>query len=267
LGTMFIDQVSAVIREVGAAEVVPRFRSLADGDVMEKGPGDLVTIADQECERVLAERLRAIRDIPVVGEEGTAADPSLLDLVAEADATWIIDPIDGTANFVAGNPNFVVMVALAELGETVAAWVWHPETDSILTAQRGNGVHRNGVAIIAPTREKSPTGILKRTYMPEPARTLLAAFPKSVGSLVPAFKSAGIEYGALIDGRIDFLMYWRTLPWDHAPGGLLASEAGLRVARVDGSAYMPGDGKDGLLAATHECWDAVAAEILIAFAD
>ena len=62
-------------------------------------------------------------------------------------------------------------------------------------------------------------------------------------------------------------MYWRTLPWDHAPGGLLASEAGLRVARVDGSAYMPGDGKDGLLAATHECWDAVAAEILIAFAD
>ena len=70
---MFIDHVSAAIREVGAAEVMPRFRSLAKGDVTEKGPGDLVTIADQECERVLSERLQVFRDIPVVGEEATAA--------------------------------------------------------------------------------------------------------------------------------------------------------------------------------------------------
>ena len=63
---MFLDQVSAIIREVGAAEVVPRFRSLTAGDVTEKGPGDLVTIADRECERVLTHRLRAVRDVPVV---------------------------------------------------------------------------------------------------------------------------------------------------------------------------------------------------------
>ena len=56
-------------------------------------------------------------------------------------------------------------------------------------------------------------------------------------------------------------MYWRTLPWDHSPGGLLAEEAGLRVARPDGSTYLPGDGKSGLLAATPELWDRVAAEI------
>ncbi len=82
---MFIEDVSVAVREVGMAEVVPRFRSLAEGDVTEKSPGDLVTIADQECERVLGERLRSIREIPVVGEEGTSADPSLLDLVAPGD--------------------------------------------------------------------------------------------------------------------------------------------------------------------------------------
>ena len=264
---MLVDQVSAIIREVGAVEVVARFRSLAEGDVMEKGPGDLVTVADQECERVLTDRLRLVRDIPVVGEEATAADPALLDVVATADATWIIDPIDGTSNFVAGNSNFVVMVALVEKGVTTAAWVWHPETDTMLTAQLGRGFQRNGVTAMAAPRAGTPKGILKRRYMPEPARTRLATLPESVGSLVTDFKSAGIEYGALIDGRIDFLMYWRTLPWDHAPGGLLASEAGLRVARFDGSAYRPGDGHRGLLAATDSTWDVIASQIRIALTD
>ena len=261
-----IEKTAAAIRQVGAAEVIPRFRSLADGDIIEKGPGDLVTIADQECERVLSERLRVFRDIPVVGEEAAAADPSLLDLVASAPAVWVVDPIDGTSNFVAGNTNFVVMVALVEHGATTAAWVWHPETDAMLTAERGQGVSLNGEHVPVITRSHEPRGILKRKYMSEPARTRLGTFPPHTGELVAAYGSAGIEYGALIDGRIDFLMYWRTLPWDHAPGGLLAQEAGLRVARPDGSRYLPGDGKTGLLAATPEVWDAVAAEIQAATA-
>lgn len=267
LAAMFLNQVSAVIREVGGAEVVPRFRALAEGDVMEKSPGDLVTIADQECERVLSERLRAIRDIPVVGEEGTAADPSLLDLVGTAPAVWVIDPIDGTANFVAGNTNFVVMVSLVENGQTTAAWVWHPETDVMLAAEKGNGLFIDGDRAPIPIRSDQRRGILKRKFMGEPARTRLGEFPSEIGRVVAADGSAGIEYGALIAGRIDFLMYWRTLPWDHSPGGLLAEEAGLRVARPDGSPYLPGDGKVGVLAATPELWDAVAAEIQAAIAD
>ena len=266
-GPTLIEEVATAIREVGNAEVVPRFRSLAQGDITEKGPGDLVTIADQECERVLSERLRVLRDIPVVGEEATAADPSLLDLVATAPAVWVTDPIDGTSNFVAGNPNFVVMVSLVENGATMAAWVWHPETDTMLTAERGNGLLRNGEPAPTPTRSDRARGILKRKFMDKSARVRLGSFPTEIGEVVAAYGSAGIEYGALIDGRIDFLMYWRTLPWDHSPGGLLAEEAGLRVARPDGSTYLPGDGKSGLLAATPELWDRVAAEIQAATAD
>ena len=113
---MLIEQVAFAVREVGTTEVVPRFRSLASGDITEKSRGDFVTIADQECERVLSARLREIRELPVVGEEASALDPSLLDLVDAAPAVWVIDPIDGTSNFVAGNVNFVVMVALIEAG-------------------------------------------------------------------------------------------------------------------------------------------------------
>ena len=140
---------------------------MPQGDITEKGPGDLVTIADQECERVLSERLRVLRDIPVVGEEATAADPSLLDLVATAPAVWVTDPIDGTSNFVAGNPNFVVMVSLVENGATMAAWVWHPETDTMLTAERGKGLLRNGEPAPTPTRSDRARGILKRKFMDE----------------------------------------------------------------------------------------------------
>ena len=255
---MLIAEVSAIIKQVAAAEVLPRFRALATGEVMEKSPGDLVTIADQECERVLAGRLRELRDAPVVGEEATAADPSLLDKITSAPAAWIVDPIDGTSNFVAGNTDFAVMVALVEHGVTTHAWTWHPETDSLFAAKRGCGTTRNGVALADPPLSAEPRGILKRKYMDEPARSRLAELPDEVGALVPAWGSAGIEYAALVEGKIDFLMYWQTLPWDHAPGALLAQEAGLHVARVDGSPYVPGDGRLGLLAAQPSLWPQLA---------
>jgi fructose-1,6-bisphosphatase/inositol monophosphatase family enzyme len=92
----------------------------------------------------------------------------------------------------------------------------------------------------------------------------LAELPESVGRVVPAIGSAGIEYKALVDGSIDFLMYWRTLPWDHAPGSLIVQEAGLYVARLDGEPYRPGDGGAGLLAASPDAAPAVAAQIAAA---
>ena len=258
---MFVDQVSAVVREVGLAEVVPRYQALSVEDVMEKSPGDLVTVADQECERVLSERLREIRDVPVVGEEATAANPALLDVVTSAPASWVIDPIDGTSNFVKGDPNFVVMVSFVEGAKTTGAWIWHPETDEMLTAELGGGAKLNGQALAAPVRHDVPTGILKSWLMGATAHERLQQLPSELGRLVPAIGSAGIEYGALVRGEIDFLFYWRTLPWDHAAGALLVAECGLKVGRTDGTPYVPGDGTSGLLSATSEVWERLATEI------
>ena len=261
-----VDEVSAAIREVGQAEGVPRFKARAAEDVIEKSPGDLVTVADRECERVLSQRLREIRDALVVGEEATAADPSLLNHVSAAPACWIIDPIDGTSNFVKGDPNFVVMVAYTEDGVTQNAWTWHPPSGDLMTAQLGNGVQRNN-AVLEPTKRRDvPAGILKSWLMGKPAHERLSQLPADIGRNVPAIGSAGVEYGALVQGQIDFLLYWRTLPWDHAAGALMAAEAGLTVARPDGTAYEPGDGRQGLLSAPPELWPRLAAQINAALA-
>lgn len=257
---MLIEDVAEVIREVATVEVVNRFQTLTDDEIIEKSPGDLVTIADRECERVLGERLRQIRDVPVVGEEATAADSSLLALVDSAPAVWIVDPVDGTKNFVKGSPNFAVMVSFVEAGRTETAWVWHPISDRMYTARQNGGVQCNGEPVVRPHSDEA-MGIIKRGYMSEDERNRLAPPPASIGREVPAVRCAGVEYTMLARGEIDFLFYYRTWPWDHSPGGIIAQEAGLRVARLDGSDYRPGDGRNGLLSATPELWQPLADHI------
>src|SRR4029453_6026268 len=121
------DPATRLIEEAAAAEIMPRFRQLAAGDVREKAPGDLVTGADEAVEP----RLRPALDSPpagsvVVGEEAAAADPNLLNRLFDDQPVWIIDPVDGTSNFAEGRPAFAVMVALARGRDVLAAWIHDP---------------------------------------------------------------------------------------------------------------------------------------------
>ena len=79
---------------------------------------------------------------------------------------------------------------------------------------------------------------------------------------LPGRNCAGIEYPTLVAGDVDFLLYWRTLPWDHAPGVLFAEEAGFRAARPDGTAYRCGDGRHGLVVAHRDVCDDVRIALL-----
>lgn len=258
-----LDAVSELIREVATVEVLERFRSLGSDDIEEKSPGDLVTIADRECERVLAERLPSIVDAPVVGEEATEADPGLPAAIESAAHAWIVDPVDGTANFAAGRDDFAVMVALASAGETVAAWIWRPVTDELVAAERGAGAWRAGERLRVPSIAETTGGILKHKYVPEPTRAAFRAVADDL-DLLPDKRCAGVEYLDLVAGSSSFLTYWRTKPWDHAPGALIASEAGLRTGRFDGSDYRPGDRRTGLLTCRADRWDDLAPRLLAA---
>src|SRR5262249_31532208 len=105
--------VIALMREVAATHILPRFRKLAAHEIHEKAPGNLVTIADLEAERALTPALTAL--IPgslVVGEEAVAHDPAILDRLAGDDPVWVVDPVDGTQNFTKAVPCFAVIVAL-----------------------------------------------------------------------------------------------------------------------------------------------------------
>lgn len=258
---MRIDAVTVILQEVADAVIVPRFRALADGDISEKSPGEVVTIADREAEELIAPRLRELLDVPVIGEEAAALDPGLLAAGRAAPAAWLVDPLDGTANFVAGRPEWAVMAALVRDGLTVAAWIVRPGDNRSYVAERGSGTWRNGTRV---RREPAPADLARlrgTTY----TRFLDPARRARVESAAPLFAEfgpgafcAGFDYPRLLEGETDFLLFWRTLPWDHAPGAFLLAEAGSTARRPDGSAYRPGDQKEGLLSASdQQCWETV----------
>ncbi|MGN6483586.1 MAG: inositol monophosphatase family protein, partial [Thermomicrobiales bacterium] len=144
--TIPTDDVIPALAAIADEVILPRYQALHDGDVEEKSPGELVTVADREAEIRIAAVLRGLRpDATVIGEEAVAADPSLLDALKTDGACWLIDPVDGTQNFVDGKREFAVMVALVEAGETVASWVWCPLDRVAYVAVRGGGAYRNGV--------------------------------------------------------------------------------------------------------------------------
>jgi fructose-1,6-bisphosphatase/inositol monophosphatase family enzyme len=251
-----IDQVDDLIREVAAEVIVPRFRHLSDGDVHEKAPGELVTIADQESERLLtAGLMRLLPGSVVVGEEAVAADPRVLDRLSGDDAVWLVDPVDGTSNFAAGREPFAVMVALVRDGVTSASWILDVVGDTMAVAERGAGAFVNGERV--RTRTDAPpadtlTGAVMTRFLPDDMRFEVAQRACGMAAVLPGRHCAGYEYPAIVADTQQFSMFWRILPWDHVPGSLLVTEAGGVARHFDGTDHRPGDDRRGLLVAANE---------------
>ncbi|MFD6951659.1 inositol monophosphatase [Nocardiopsis sp. TSRI0078] len=256
-----VDAVTAILHEAAEEVILPRFRALSEGEVVEKSPGEIVTVADREAEELISDRLRAIVDAPVVGEEAASADPALVRALREEPTAWLVDPLDGTRNFVNGRTEYAVMAALVRGGETVAAWIVQPCAKRSYVAERGAGTWRDGVRVRRSPAPASPAGmrgaVLTRFLGPTARRRVEEAAP-GFASVGPGTHCAGVDYPRLFEGELDFVLFHRTLPWDHAPGALMLTEAGGVSRRPDGSAYRPGDDALGLLDAADEaCWKTV----------
>ncbi|MFC9324419.1 inositol monophosphatase family protein [Kitasatospora sp. NPDC057015] len=250
-----MEKVAEILAEASAEVVLPRFRALAAGEVMEKAPGEVVTVADREAEVIIARRLRELLPVPVVGEEAVSADPELAHALTTEPAVWLVDPVDGTSNFIAGRPDFAVMASLVRSGQTVAAWIWQPMTATAYAAELGAGAWRNGERLTRTPASDRPgdwRGSVKSRFVDPAERIRLRANAAAFGEVTPGRHAAGVEYPQIVDGEQEFVYYWRTLPWDHAPGSLLVTEAGGVSARLDGSTYRPDPpgGEDGLLVAS-----------------
>ncbi|MDE0236898.1 MAG: inositol monophosphatase [bacterium] len=262
-----LEYVAEAIQEVAEEQVTRRFSELGANDVEEKAQGELVTTADRECEAALAIRLRSVLRLPVVGEESSVQQPDLLDVLGTGASSWIVDPIDGTSNFAAGNPDYAVMVAYVHNGTLAASWIWIPSKHLIYIAEDRNGATRNGEPLDHPKHPADThamTGIIKERFLPDAARSHLAARRSEIGSTVADSNCAGIEYSQIAEGAIDYILYWRTLPWDHAPGVLLARETGHVAVRVDGSEYTPSSNRAGLLIAPSDSSDDVCSALGLA---
>lgn len=243
-----IARVDGIVRDVVDSVVMPSFRSLRPEDIHSKNtpgdPDDLVTVVDKAAERYLIEALsEVVSGAAFIGEEAVCDDPSLLAALSAQAPAWLIDPIDGTKNFAHGNANFGVMLALVEAGRTRASWMAVPAAQPegyTVVAERGRGTRVDGARV--ETRRdvpQVPRGSIHTRMMPgETAREVLEKL-RGKYEARPSTGSAATEYSAVIRGEKDFVIYYRLLPWDHAPGALAVTEAGGAAVHLNGKTYTP----------------------------
>ncbi len=254
--------VMSALQQASADIILPRFRKLDAGDVRSKGgKGNLVTVADEECERFLS---RVLVDLlpgsHVVGEEAVSANPSVLHALQNEDWVWVVDPIDGTANFVAGTSIFCAMLALLHNGETVMSCIYRPVDGDGLTAERGSGTILTDLA-----------GRSNRVRVPIAADQSLssmvaALYNKNLAPLKGKFARisrsgcAGHDYWNAVEGHLSVLAYRQLHPWDHAPGDLIYREAGGVARMLSGAPYEPSmpDQIGILCAPTEDVWRRIA---------
>jgi len=263
-----IDSVTNIIREVAAESILPRFRRLGQSDISFKIGDDPVTIADKEAESSLSTRLsRLLPGSKVVGEEAFAANRGVLDALFSESPVWIIDPVDGTRNFVKGSPEFGVIVALAEQNQTIAGWLYDPTSNEIITTEKGSGAWYKGkrLRIAAPAPLEKMLGFM--------GDRLLEAYQKANLSthVQPVFEimRAGVhEYPRLVLNEPHFgknkpQIHFRTsyifsTPWDDAAGVLVHQESGGYSAFWNGAPYQPSIMHEGLaVAPDKESWCAL----------
>lgn len=221
-------------REAGGL-LMQKFRHLKGFEY--KGAVNLVTEADRASEeivcRILEERfpLYAI----LSEERGSVARSS------GATGRWIVDPLDGTTNFVHGLPNFAVSIALEENGKMQAAVVYNPTTDELFTAEAGRGAYLNGERIHVTSKDRLIESLMATgfSYDMEVRRADLV----HVADFVPRvrdlrrFGSAALDCAMVACGRLDG--YWEASlgAWDAAAGSLLVQEAGGKVTDYDGGSF------------------------------
>ncbi len=202
--------------------------------VSKKGPGDFVTAADRRAEEIVrAELANARPDYGFLGEEGGVR--------AGADKThrWIVDPLDGTTNFLHGIPHFAVSIALERNGAIVAGLTYNPANDELFIAERGKGAFLNDRRIRVAARLTSADSIVA-CGLPHFGRGDLVLARKEIAAAqrhfagLRRFGAATLDLAWVAAGRFD--AYWeRNLsPWDLAAGILLVREAGGFVSDLDG---------------------------------
>ena len=251
------DEIRDLMRFAAQRSMLPRFRQLAAHDIEMKGADDPVTIVDREVEAFLTEALtRLAPGVTVVGEEAVHADKAVLDHLSGQ--CWIIDPLDGTANFAQGKEPFGIIIALADAGRAVAGWIYDPNKDRFCHARAGEGAFINGERIAARTTGCEPpvTAVSRMFLSPEEAAEVDARLAPHY-TLVDIPRCAAEQYPRLALGENDLSTFQRTLAWDHAAGVLWLNEAGGKAARLDGSAYRVDDAdKPGLVGASSPAiWD------------
>jgi len=206
-----------------------------------KGPGDFVSAADLKSEQTLQRELQKAR--PGYGflmEEGGAVAGS------DSEHRWLIDPLDGTTNFLHGIPHFSISIGLERAGELVAGVVYDPIKDEMYWAEKGAGAYLNDRRIRVSSRRHVEdalvvTGITPRRRAEADDRAAFVAQFDAVLAATAGIRrlgSAALDLAYVAAGRYEAFWENHLSPWDIAAGIVLVREAGGYVSEIDGGADM-----------------------------
>ncbi len=229
---------TAIAAARGGGEILRRYFGSADLDVRTKSENDFVTRADGESERWIVDFLRArFPDHAVLGEEGGLQGGT-------GEWQWILDPLDGTTNFLQGLPIFCVSIACRRGGETVAGVVFEPLSGALYSAARGSGAYRGGERLRA-SRRQGLNGAFLATGYPFRAKAALDVYLSVFREVflqaraVRRCGAAALDLAYVAAGVFDGFFEFRLSPWDIAAGALLIEEAGGALCDLDGGdAYL-----------------------------
>ena len=242
IGSANLNIMIKAARKAGRA-LVKDFREVENLQVSMKGAGDFVSKADIAAEKIIKDELMGAR--PTYGwiaEEGGAREG------ADPTRRWIVDPLDGTTNFLHGLPHWAVSIALEHKGQIVAGVVFDPAKDEMFFAEKGTGAWMNDSRMRVSGRIKMIEAVFA-TGLPFGGRSDLPVTLQELARLMPAvagvrrWGSAALDLAYVAAGRYDGYWERRLNSWDIAAGSLIVREAGGLVEPLNPNGNIVEDGE------------------------
>ena len=208
---------------------------------------DLVTEVDKGAEQMIRRLIMThFPDHVILGEEGVEPGPEASNLAMQAvkdeEFLWIVDPVDGTTNFVHGFPFFSVSIALAHYGEVIVGVIYDPIRDELFVAEKGKGAYVHGNRMQVSAEEQLSDGLVAVGFPPDPSFALPMNMA-AVQALAPKVRnlraggSAALHLAYVAAGRLSGYTEIGLNPWDIAAGALLVQESGGMVTNTVGHSY------------------------------
>jgi myo-inositol-1(or 4)-monophosphatase len=232
-----INVMEAAARKAGRG-LIRDFGEVEQLQVSRKGPADFVSKADLKAESILREELSKAR--PSFGllmeESGTTKG-------TDEERRWIVDPLDGTTNFLHGIPHFAISIGLEERGEITAGVIYEPIRDELFWAEKGAGAYLNRRRIRVSSRARMGDAVLA-TGIPFANRPGKDEFVSAIGPIMEAtagvrrFGAASLDFAYVAAGRYEGFWEYGLSPWDVAAGIIVVREAGGLVGEIGGGANV-----------------------------
>ncbi len=237
-------------------QLVKDFGEVEQLQVSRKGPGDFVSRADKMAEETIREDLMAARPTyGFLGEEGSVIEGE------DPTRRWIVDPLDGTTNFLHGLGHWAVSIALEHKGAIVAGVIYDPVKDEMFYAEKGFGAFVNEARIRVSARSNMSEALFAtglpfsgRSDLPETLQELARILPACSG--VRRFGAAALDLAYVAAGRYDGFWERRLHAWDIAAGIVIAREAGAIVEPLNPAGDILADG--ALICANNDIFETFA---------